>query len=83
MAENMTPLHLRCGFGSCPSIHRLKDGSLLIVGTYASHCDGQASDLREQLGMANKIASHETAIVITRDFLEDLFQQWADERGLK
>jgi hypothetical protein len=31
--KNLTPQHLRCHFGeSCPSVHELEDGRLLIVG---------------------------------------------------
>jgi hypothetical protein len=33
--EDLTPHHLRCGFGSCPSVHRLEDGRLMIVGQEA------------------------------------------------
>jgi hypothetical protein len=30
--ENVTPSPLRCGAASCPSVHQLSDGNLLIVG---------------------------------------------------
>jgi hypothetical protein len=33
MARNLTPEHLRCEItSSCPSVHRLDDGRLFIVG---------------------------------------------------
>jgi hypothetical protein len=30
--KNLTPQHLRCEWGGCPSVHELEDGRLLIVG---------------------------------------------------
>jgi hypothetical protein len=36
MPKNLTPEHLRCTWGGCPSVHRLDDGQLLIVGKMAS-----------------------------------------------
>jgi hypothetical protein len=34
--RNLTPEHLRCFAGSCPSVYELDDGRLLIVGELAS-----------------------------------------------
>lgn len=30
--DEITPHHLRCAFGSCPSVYELEDGNLLIIG---------------------------------------------------
>ncbi len=36
MIKNLTPEHMRCEIAtSCPSLHRLEDGRLLVVGIYA------------------------------------------------
>lgn len=32
MSMDITPPHLRCGMGSCPSVHILGDGNLLVIG---------------------------------------------------
>lgn len=35
MAKDITPEHLRCSLGGCPSVHVLDDGRLEITGEYA------------------------------------------------
>jgi hypothetical protein len=35
MIKNLTPEHMRCDATSCPSLHQLEDGRLLVVGEYA------------------------------------------------
>lgn len=62
MTENLTPPHLRCVTGSCPSIHQLEGGRLLIVGTHVREI---ADVTREQVG----VAPTEAAVVIDEDLL--------------
>jgi len=65
MSKNLTPEHLRCGAGvSCPSIHRLDDGRLLIVGEYLS-------DREILVDFDIQVGRDETAIVISPDLLAD------------
>jgi hypothetical protein len=33
--ENLTPAHMRCAVGTCPSLYRLEDGRFLVVGKVA------------------------------------------------
>ena len=45
MSENLTPERYRCSIGpSCPSVHRLDDGRLLIVGDCAESILRQGTD---------------------------------------
>jgi hypothetical protein len=68
--ENLTPTHLRCGFGSCPSVHRLEDGRLLIVGEMGwSHF--WPSGLRP--------ADNEEVILIDPAILATLREEWVRE----
>lgn len=64
MSENLTPERYRCGgsFSGCPSVHRLDDGRLLIVGERGSQ---KAYDLGVY------IAPGQTAIVIDPGLLEE------------
>lgn len=62
--KNLTPEHMRCAIGaSCPSVHELPDGRLLIVGLEA-----------EMIVPPEEINAgpHETAIVIDRALLADV-----------
>jgi len=71
MSKNLTPEHMRCGYGTCPSIHKMEDGKLFILGEYAN------SEEWAQAGDPKKSDS-EAAIVISPDLLseyvKDLFQ---------
>lgn len=60
--ENLTPKHLRCSAGHCPSVGRLDDGSLLIVGKRASMA---AAIERVSVG------EDEHAVIISPDLLSD------------
>lgn len=72
MARNLTPEHMRCGpFSSCPSIHELEDGRLLIVGEAAALSTVGREAVRE-LRDAGKIADTEFAIAIDRELLSAL-----------
>jgi len=58
--KNWTPQALRCGFGSCPSMHELEDGRLRIVGYMDDNQDGTGEQ--------------EMAIIIDRALLGDLIR---------
>jgi len=59
--KEITPAHLRCSYGGCPSVSVLTDGSLLIVGKKPS------SDLMNELN--GKVADDEQAVTISAEFL--------------
>lgn len=64
--ENLTPAHLRCGDTlTCPSIQRLPDGKLLVVG--------QRIDETTPLG---DIGDNEAAVIISPDLLDTLKAEW-------
>ncbi len=67
MIKNLTPEHMRCFIGNCPSLQRLGDGRLLIVGKEAS-----SDDLA---GTSADIGDDEQAIVISQDLLSDLISE--------
>lgn len=79
MSEDLTPKHLRCGFGSCPSVHRLEDGSLLIVGKIP----GPGLRVRETdhgiidtyQGCEFSVGSDEAAVVISPGLLGTLIEE--------
>lgn len=65
--KNLTPAHLRCAIGaSCPSVHRLEDGRLLIVGE-----DGFPRS--REVGVP--CDSDEAAIIIHPDLLSTVMQE--------
>lgn len=64
-SHNLTPPHLRCDWGGCPSIHRLEDGRLLVVG--------QSIDETTPLG---DIGDNEDAVIISPDLLDTLKAEW-------
>ena len=67
MSQDLTPEHMRCDVGaSCPSITRLDDGRLLIVGT-------DAHDLAIKYGIAP--SPFEEAIVISPSLLDTLMEE--------
>ena len=64
--KNLTPKHLHCDFGaSCPSIHELPNGKLLIIG--------KAAMAPELAGVPN-LADDEDAVIIERELLSGLVQ---------
>ncbi len=63
--KNITPEHMRCQIGYCPSVHELNDGRLLIVGEYVS-----TNELRE-MG-ANPNPETEGGVIIDRALLANI-----------
>ena len=61
-----TPQQLRCGIGACPSVFKLGDGTLVIIGRPL------ISKEAEQLGLATKIGSTEAAVAIHADYLKEI-----------
>ncbi len=72
--RDLTPKHLRCSLGGCPSVHRLDDGRLMIVGVNAEADPTITSQTFLDLGLRGKIGPDEEAIVISADLLSDLVQ---------
>jgi hypothetical protein len=75
--EEVTPAHLRCTPElGCPSVHRLPDGRLLIVGETAGP-NGEEIAVRAYQALARKeaIGSDETAIIIHPDLLSTVMQE--------
>lgn len=80
MATNLTPDHLRCSLGGCPSVHELEDGNFVIVGKYARlMADTEASALRDNLRNAGQIGPDEAAIFVEADLLSTLKSRWIKE----
>ncbi len=83
--EDVTPKGMRCGWGSCPSIHKLDDRRLMIVGrdirTITHQDDPVAWKAYWALDKAERIGSAENAVLIDEALLEDLFAAWLRERG--
>jgi hypothetical protein len=76
--KNLTPAHLRCHIAECPSVHRLPDGRLLIVGAEpemrtVETYDGHFED-RTFLGNV-PVANDEAAILIHPDLLSTVIQE--------
>lgn len=70
--KDLTPAHLKCAISiSCPSIHRLEDGRLLVVGENAV---AKAIDIKNQ-----PLGDNELAIVISEDLLSELKKEWVRE----
>ena len=63
--KDLTPAHMRCGPRNCPSVRRLEDGQLLIVGKTAWKIlpPQQMTDLG--------CAEDEEAVIISPDLLSD------------
>jgi hypothetical protein len=59
--RDLTPMHLRCRFGACPSVHELSDGRLAVVGPIA--------DVETLAALDGKIAPHEESVIVPRDLL--------------
>ena len=62
--EEITPSHLRCHAGSCPSVFTLTDGNLLIIGKKPSE------DLRQ--AVEGKVGDDEFVVVLSPDFFQNL-----------
>lgn len=80
MTEDLTPKHLKCGFGSCPSVHRLDDGTLVVVAEFAHmHAPGTAiGDLYDSL--EQKVGENEAIVVISPDLLGTLIEEMMLEK---
>ena len=64
--EDITPEHLRCLQGTCPTVRKLSDGNLLIVGKRPSE------QLYKQI--QNNVSDDEFAIVISPEFFQNLLK---------
>lgn len=62
--EEITPAHLRCGYGTCPAVYALSDGDVLIIGKTLP------SELHAEI--ASKIGDDELAIRLSPDFFSNL-----------
>lgn len=70
MSQDLTPKHMRCPAGDCPSITRLDDGRLLIVGAEAP------TDLDETVfGTEIKIGNNEAGVLISPSLLDTLMEE--------
>lgn len=68
MPENLTPEHMRCAAGTCPSVHQLEDGRLLIVGAEApTDLDGETV-----FETGARIGQNEAGVIISPDLLSSL-----------
>lgn len=85
--ENLTPAHLRCDDTlTCPSIHRLEDGRLQIVGSAAKTRKAQYVDdcgvVHFQdwtINGAQIVGDDEAAVIISPDLLDSLKAEWVRE----
>ena len=59
--KNITPQHLRCTFGACPSVFRMEDGNLLIIGKKPS------AELADEI--RSRIGPGEQAVIIAPAYL--------------
>jgi hypothetical protein len=64
VSQELTPAHLRCSWGGCPSVFSLSDGQILIIGKKPS------LDLYSQV--QHKVADDEFAIVVSCDLLQNV-----------
>jgi hypothetical protein len=60
----ITPAHLRCTFGGCPAVFESNSEELVIIGKKA--------DLALMQKLEGRIADDEYAIVIRREFFENI-----------
>ncbi len=68
---DITPAHLRCSIGGCPSVHLLDDGRVLIVGETAF--GGDASMHLVQIAkILETVGRLESAVIVSPDILSDL-----------
>lgn len=63
--REITPRHLQCGVGPCPALFETDRGTYVIVGTRLS--SKQTDDL-----MPGKVAPHEEAVEISKEFFAEL-----------
>ena len=70
MVEDLTPEHMRCPFADCPSIHRLEDGSLEIVGDLVEIIESVA------LAAGHEIKTAEAKIKIQESLLSTWYEKY-------
>lgn len=63
--KEITPVHLRCCAGGCPSIYESNRNTFVIVGRKLS-----ADEINKDL--SGKVSSEEEAIEISREFFTNL-----------
>lgn len=68
MSMDITPPHLRCGMGSCPSVHVLEDGRLAIVANLA----GETDNVPVEVWAKRNSDAGEALVVVNADLLSDL-----------
>jgi hypothetical protein len=63
IVRDLTPIHLRCKpvGPSCPAVHELANGRLVVVGSIA--------DVETLAELEGNIAPHEEAVIVPRDLL--------------
>lgn len=64
IAEDITPLHLRCGSGGCPSVLKLQNGDLIIIG--------KKVDAALNAEISHRVADDEYAVVIGASYFANL-----------
>ena len=62
--QDITPANLRCAIGCCPSVYKLSDGDLVVIGKKLDR------DLLKEI--EGRVAEDELAVKISPDFFEDL-----------
>lgn len=74
MIKNLTPEHMRCEIAtSCPSLHQLEDGRLLVVGTQVEPPVATINDFANPepfLEIAGKVGPGEAAVIISPALLD-------------
>lgn len=73
MIKNLTPEHMRCDATSCPSLHQLEDGRLLVVGTQVEPPVATINDFANPepfLEIAGKVGPGEAAVIISPALLD-------------
>ena len=71
--KNITPAKFRCGLGQCPGAYRSDDGFTAIRGA------GNYTNFQGELPPAGE---YETYIVLPVGFLEDMFEEWLQNREM-
>jgi hypothetical protein len=70
--KNLTPQHLRCEWGGCPSVHELEDGRRYIIV-------GQTAGLVADDELVAKPGPDETAVIIDHALLSTIRDEVREE----
>lgn len=62
--RELTPKHLMCGIGSCPSIFEIDEENIVVVGKELS------PEMREKISF--KVGDNENAVIIRKEFFAEL-----------